>query len=55
MMYDISSWLISRLEPIKDIKCILVRDYLRLLPEAEGTLHRFANENGFTVIIASTN
>jgi hypothetical protein len=54
-MYDISNWLISRLEPIRDNESILVRDYLRLLPEAGGALHRFANENGFTVVIASTN
>lgn len=55
MAHEVSSWLISRLEPIKDYTCILVRDHLRLLSETGGALHRFANENGFTMIIASTN
>ena len=55
MISDLYSWLISKIEIIKDQKFILIRDGLRLLPETEGTLHRFANENGFTVVIASTN
>ena len=55
MTSDVNNWLISRLELIKDNKCIIVRDSLRLVPEAEGSLHRFANENGFTVVVASTN
>ena len=50
-----SLWIIDKLEAIKDEPFLLVRDSLRLLPEADGAVHRFANENGFTVIIASTN
>jgi len=51
----LSSWLIDRLEEMKDEQILLVQDPLRLLPETDGAVHRFANENGFTVIIASTN
>jgi hypothetical protein len=51
----ISSWVIEKLEALKDEQILLVRDSLHLLPEADGAIHRFANENGFTVIIAATN
>jgi len=51
----LSSWVIEKLEALKDEQILLVQDSLRLLPEADGTVHRFANERGFTVIIASTN
>lgn len=51
----LSSWLIDNLEVMKDEQILLVQDSLRLLPETDGAVHRFANENGFTVIIASTN
>lgn len=51
----LSSWVIDKLEALKDEKILLVQDSLRLLPEADGAVHRFANESGFTVIIASTN
>lgn len=51
----ISSWVLERLQAMKDEQILLVRDSLRLLPEADGAVHRFANENGFTVIVASTN
>lgn len=51
----LSSWLIDRLEEMKDEQILLVQDPLRLLPETDGAVHRFANENDFTVIIASTN
>ncbi len=40
---------------LKDEHILLVQDSLRLLPEADGDVNRFANENGFTEIIASTN
>lgn len=49
------SWVIDKLEALKDEQILLVQDSLRLLPEADGAVHRFANESGFTVIIASTN
>ena len=48
-------WIINKLETMKDEPVVLVRDALRLLPENEGAVHRFAKANGFTVIIASTN
>ncbi|MBU0995362.1 MAG: PglZ domain-containing protein [Proteobacteria bacterium] len=51
----LSSWVINKLEPLKDEPILIVRDSLRLLPEADGAVHRFANDSGFTVIIASTN
>ena len=51
----LSSWVIEKLEALKDEQILLVQDSLRLLPETDGTVHRFANESGFTVIIASTN
>jgi len=51
----LSSWVIEKLKALKDEQILLVQDSLRLLPEADGAVHRFANESGFTVIIASTN
>ena len=48
-------WTISKLQELKHKKHILVRDSLRLLPEADGAIHVFARDNGFTVIVASTN
>jgi hypothetical protein len=52
---DISTWLLNLLEPVKNHDRVLVRDALRLLPENDSTLHAFARENGFTVIVAATN
>ncbi|MBN2531850.1 MAG: PglZ domain-containing protein [Spirochaetales bacterium] len=51
----ITEWLLLKLESVKDKCRILVKDSLRLLPETDGNLHRFATENNFTVIVASTN
>jgi len=51
----LSSWVIDKLEALKDEQILLVQDSLRLLPESEGAVHRFANDSGYTVIIASTN
>jgi hypothetical protein len=51
----LSSWVLEKLQALKDEQVLLVQDSLRLLPEAGGAVHRFANESGFTVIIASTN
>jgi len=51
----LSNWVLEKLEAQKDASMLLVRDSLRLLPEADGAVHRFANDNGFTVVIASTN
>ncbi len=51
----LSNWVLEKLEALQDERIVLVQDSLRLLPEADGAVHRFANESGFTVIIASTN
>ena len=48
-------WVLTKLEAAKDNKRILLRDSLRLLPEADGGIHGFARENGFTVLVAATN
>ena len=49
------SWILDKLEPVKERDRVLVRDPLRLLPENDSALHAFAREHGFTVIVASTN
>ena len=51
----LSQWVLEKLVALKEERILLVQDSLRLLPEADGAVHRFANENGFTVIIAATN
>lgn len=51
----LQSWIISKLEPIKECNRVLVRDPLQLIGEADGTIHRFACENGYTVVKAATN
>jgi hypothetical protein len=48
-------WTLEKFEAVKDSHRVLLRDSLRLLPEADGEIHRFARENGFTVIVAATN
>jgi hypothetical protein len=52
---NLNDWLLGKLEPLKDSKRILVRDPLQLFNKAEGVIHNFAKENGFTVIVAATN
>jgi hypothetical protein len=49
------AWVLSKLEPVKDHKRVLVRDPARLISEHDGSVHVFAKENGFSVIVASTN
>ncbi len=51
----LSNWVLEKLEVVKDEATILLRDPLRLLPEANGAIHRFASDHGFTAIVASTN
>ncbi len=51
----VSSWVLSKLEPLAKSPKILVQDPLRILPEADGALHGFARDNGYTVIMAATN
>lgn len=51
----IVDWMISKLEELASQPRILVTDALRLLPDTDGSLHRFARKNNFTIIVASTN
>ena len=51
----LKDWTLAKLEAVKDSPRVLVRDSLRLLPEADGAIHRFARDHGFTVIVAATN
>ena len=51
----ISVWTLSKLEVVSEKAHVLIRDPLRLLPEADGALHTFARKNGYAVIVASTN
>ena len=51
----LSKWLLDKLQAVKDEQILLVRDPLRLLPEVDGSLDRFAKEHEFTVVVASTN
>lgn len=49
------NWVLSKLEPVKDNCYILVKDAMRLLPDADRTIHSFGLDNGFTIIVAATN
>jgi len=49
------SWILRKLEPVKECSRVLLRDPRRLLGEIDSTIHGFACENGFTVITAATN
>lgn len=51
----LKSWVIAKLESVKEAPRVLLRDPLRLLQEADGAINSFARDNGFTVIIVSTN
>jgi len=51
----LQSWIINKLEPVKECNRVLVRDPLQLIGEGDGTIHRFACDNGFTVVKAATN
>lgn len=52
---SIHHWLLGQLDAVKDFSNILMRDPLHLLPEADGIIHSFASNHGFTVVVASTN
>ncbi|MBI4318415.1 MAG: PglZ domain-containing protein [Chloroflexi bacterium] len=56
-MITLRDWLLSRLEAVKEMPNIVVRDQLLLLPspEADSAIDAFARKNGFTVIVAATN
>lgn len=51
----LSIWARSKLEAIGSSERVLLRDPLRLLSDADGTIHTYARENGFTVIVCATN
>ena len=48
-------WIIKKIEPVKEYNRVLVRDPLQLLGEGDSAMHRFACDNGYTVIKAATN
>src|SRR6266568_2744962 len=52
---DMLEWFLHKLDAIKDEPAILVRDSLQLLPERDNSIHNFASEHGYTVIVAATN
>lgn len=51
----LSEWALEKLKSVSHYPRVLLKDSLRLLPEADGTIHAFARQNGFTVIVSSTN
>ncbi|MBE3050155.1 PglZ domain-containing protein [Candidatus Bathyarchaeota archaeon] len=51
----LSRWTQSKLETVKGCDRVLLRDPLRLLSDADGMVHAFARDNGFTVIVSATN
>jgi len=51
----IREWTLAKLEAVKDRTRVLLRDPIRLLQDADSVIHRFARENNYTVIVASTN
>ncbi|MGA9772838.1 MAG: PglZ domain-containing protein [Blastocatellia bacterium] len=52
---DIQSWVLTKLEAIKEQPYVLVRDDLRLLPDTDSMIHNYGRENGYTVLVAATN
>lgn len=48
-------WVLVKLNVVKDLPRVLVRDSLRLLPETDGMIDGFAREHGFAVVVAATN
>ncbi len=52
---DMLDWFLHKLDAIKDEPAILVCDPLQLLPERDNSIHNFASEHGYTVIVAATN
>lgn len=51
----LSTWAKSKLEAIGSCERVLLRDPLRLLSDTDGTIHTYARDNGFTVIVCATN
>ena len=51
----LSEWTLSKLEPLRDYDCVLVRDPLDLLRRGQTEIHAFATDHEFTVVFAATN
>jgi hypothetical protein len=52
---QLSEWALSKLEAVKGQDRVLVRDALKLLDGSQSAVDRFARENGFALVSASTN
>jgi hypothetical protein len=52
---EVSQWALAKLEQVKHSPRVLVQDTLQMLPETDSLIDRFARNNGYTVIVASTN
>jgi hypothetical protein len=52
---QLSEWALSKLEAVKGQDHVLVRDALKLLDGSQSAVDRFARENGFALVSASTN
>lgn len=55
MPQELREWALSKLESVKDQPVVLVRDPQRLVPKKDQVLDQFAADNGYVLIIASTN
>jgi hypothetical protein len=49
------AWTLGKLAPLAEERRVLVRDPLRLLPETSAAIDGYAREQGYTVVVASTN
>lgn len=52
---QLPEWALSKLDAAKDQDHVLVRDALKLLDGSQSAVDRFARENGFALVSASTN
>jgi hypothetical protein len=52
---QLPEWALSKLDAAKDQDHVLVRDALKLLDGCQSAVDRFARENGFALVSASTN
>jgi hypothetical protein len=52
---QLAEWALSKLEAVKEQDYVLVRDALKLLDGSQSAVDRFARENGFALVSASTN
>src|SRR5260370_33942836 len=52
---QILEWALAKLEVVRDLPHVLVRDPLRLLESSESAIDLFARQNSFALITAATN